>query len=197
MIRAVLALSLCLFLPACGSFLAAIDSGPIEDDPGERTTGARVEDESIETKGKVNISAADERFDDAHFSVTSYNGYVLIVGQVPDQALKDRASDVVREIRGVRRIYNELEISGNTSGLVRSSDTWLTTKVKSALLSADDIQGNRVKVVTENGVVYLMGLVSTTEADRIVEVARSTGGVQKVVQIFELIDRDFEPDASS
>jgi osmotically-inducible protein OsmY len=182
------ALFLTLTLSGCGSFLAAVDAGPIEDDPGERTTGARVEDEAIETKGKVNISAADERFDDAHFTVVSYNGYVLIAGQVPDQELKDKASEVIREIRGVRRIYNELEIAGNSSALVRSSDTWLTTKVKTSLLSADDIEGNRVKVVTENGVVYLMGMVSRAEAERIVDVSRSTGGVQKVVQIFEIID---------
>ena len=183
------ALALCLALSGCGSFLAAVDSGPIEDDPGERTTGAVVEDEAIETKGKVNIAAADERFDAAHFGVTSYNGFVLITGQVPSEELKDKASDVIRKIRGVRRIYNELEVAGNTSALVRSSDTWLTTKVKTALLSAENIEGNRVKVVTENGVVYLMGMVSQAEAERIVEVARSTGGVQKVVQIFELIDQ--------
>ena len=181
-------LAICVLLTGCGSFLSAVGSGPIEDDPGERTTGARMEDEAIETKGKVNVNAANERFDDAHFSITSYNGYVLVTGQVPDQELKDQASDVVRRIRGVRRIYNELEIVGNTSALVRSSDTWLTTKVKSALLAREDIEGNRVKVVTENGVVYLMGMVSRAEAERIVEVARSTGGVQKVVEIFELID---------
>jgi osmotically-inducible protein OsmY len=190
---AIPALAFSLLLTGCGSFLSAIDAGPIEDDPGERTTGARVEDEAIETKGKVNISAADDRFDDAHFSVTSYNGYVLITGQVPSQDLKELASDVVRKIRGVRRIYNELEIAGNTSSLVRSSDTWLTTKVKTSLLARDDIEGNRVKVVTENGIVYLMGLVSQAEADRIVEVTRATGGVQKVVQIFELIDPQLEP----
>ncbi|MEM0953522.1 MAG: BON domain-containing protein [Pseudomonadota bacterium] len=177
-----------LFLTACGSFLAAIDAPAIEDDPGERTRGARVEDDSIETKGIVNIGAEDERFDDAHISVESYNGYVLITGQVPTADLKDLASEVVRKIRGVRRIYNELEVSGNTTALVRSSDAWLTTKVKTSLVAADDIQGGRVKVVTENGVVYLMGLVSHAEADRIVDVARSTGGVQKVVQIFEWID---------
>ncbi len=182
------ALLLSLILTGCGSFLAAVDAGPIEDDPGERTTGARVEDESIETKAIVNIDAADERLESAHISVTSYNGYVLITGQVAEQELKDMASDVVRQIRGVRRIYNELEVAGNTSGLVRSSDTWLTTKVKTSLLSAEDIEGNRVKVVTENGTVYLMGLVSRAESERIVDVARSTGGVQKVVQIFELID---------
>jgi osmotically-inducible protein OsmY len=79
-------------------------------------------------------------------------------------------------------------VSGNTSTLTRSSDTWLTTKVKSSLLAAEEIQGNRVTVVTEDGVVYLMGLVSHAEAERIVNVARSTGGVEKVVQIFEWID---------
>lgn len=187
-VHTLLLLALALPLSGCGSLLSAVDAGPIEDDPGERTAGARVEDESIETKGKVNINAADERFGDGHFSVTSYNGYVLLVGQVPDAELKGKASSVLRDIRGVRRIYNELEVAGNTSGLVRSSDTWLTTKVKTSLLSADNIEGNRVKVVTENGVVYLMGMVSRAEAERIVEVARSTGGVQKVVEIFELID---------
>ncbi len=179
---------LTLSLTACGSFLAAVDAPAIEDDPGERTAGAQVEDEAIETKSRVNIGAWDERFDDAHVNVTSYNGYVLITGQVPNEELKSMASDVVRKIRGVRRIYNELEIAGNTTALVRSSDTWLTTKVKTALLAADDIQGGRVKVVTQNGVVYLMGMVSRAEAERIVAVARSKSGVQKVVQIFELID---------
>ena len=175
-------------LTGCGSFLSSVDSGPIEDDPGERTYGARVEDESIETKGKVNISASDERFKQAHFSVTSWNGYVLVVGQVPEADMKDKANTVLREIRGVRRIYNELEISGNTSGLTRSSDTWITTKVKSGLLASEDIEGNRVKVVTENGVVYLMGMVSRAEAERIADSASATQGVRKVVQIFEIFD---------
>ena len=184
----VLLTTLSVSLAGCGSFLSSIDSGPIEDNPGERTYGARVEDESIETKGKVNITASDERFKQAHFSVTSYNGYVLIVGQVPEAELKDKASEVVREIRGVRRIYNELEVSGNTSAMTRSSDTWITTKVKSGLLASSDIEGNRVKVRTENGVVYLMGMVSRAEAQRITDSASASQGVRKVVEVFELID---------
>jgi osmotically-inducible protein OsmY len=189
--KSVKTLLLCLFISlstGCGSFLSAIDSEPIEDDPGERTYGARVEDESIETKGKVNINAADEGFKKAHFTVTSYNGYVLIAGQVPSEELKQQASDVVRKIRGVRRIYNELAVSGNTNALTRSSDTWLTTKVKSALLADNEIEGNRVKVVTENGVVYLMGMVSRAEAERIADSARAAYGAQKIVQLFEYID---------
>ena len=172
----------------CGSFLASVDAEPIKDDPGKRTYGAQIEDESIETKAKVNISASDKAFKSSHFSVTSYNGYVLSAGQVPTAAVKQKAADVVREIRGVRRIYNELEISGNTSSMTRSSDTWITTKVKSALLADSEIEGGRVKILTENGVVYLMGLVSHTEAKRITDTASASAGVRKVVQLFEYID---------
>ncbi len=181
-----LAIFLSLALGGCGSFFAAI--GPVEEDPGKRTKGARVEDESIETKSRRHINDLGEQFRDANISITSFNGYVLITGQVPQESMKARASDEVRDIRGVRRIYNELVVSGNTSALTRSSDTWLTTKVKSSLLASEEIQGGRVTVVTEDGVVYLMGLVSQSEAERIVDVARSTGGVEKVVQIFEWID---------
>jgi osmotically-inducible protein OsmY len=172
----------------CGSFLAAIGSEPIEDDPGERTTAASMEDESIETKAKVNISAADEGFNKAHVNSVSYNGFVLIFGQVPDAELKQKASEVVRKIRGVRRIYNELEIRGNTSTMTRSSDTWITTKVKSGLLAADKIQANRVKVVTENGIVYLMGMATQVEGQRSADEASTVQGVQKVVRLFEYID---------
>jgi osmotically-inducible protein OsmY len=181
-------LLLMILCGGCGSFLASMDAEPIKDDPGERTYGAQVEDESIETKAKVNISANDAGFKNSHFSVTSYNGYVLIAGQVPEAALKQKASDVVREIRGVRRIYNELEISENTTSMTRSSDTWLTTKVKSALLANSEIESVRVKVVTENSVIYLMGLASHTEAKRITDTASTTKGVRKVVELFEYID---------
>ena len=124
----------------------------IEEDDGSRTLGRMLEDDSIETKARVNIHAADEAFDDTHLNIVSYNGYVLLAGQVPSEALKARATDVVREIRGVRRIYNELEVAAPSSAMTRSSDTWITAKVKSFLLGNPDIPGSRVKVVTENGV---------------------------------------------
>ncbi|AQA19788.1 phospholipid-binding protein [Halioglobus japonicus] len=181
-------LSSLLSLAGCGHMLASMESNTIEEDQGERTWGRLIEDDSIETKARVNIHAADEAFDNAHLNIVSYNGYVLLVGQVASEALKSKATDVVREIRGVRRIYNELEISAPSSGMTRTSDTWITTKVKSFLLGNTDIQGNRVKVVTENGVVYLMGLATREEAERIAAEASDIGGVQKVVKLFELID---------
>ncbi len=177
-----------LSLQGCGSMLASINADSIDEDEGERTLGRMVEDENIETKAAVNIHAADPLFKEAHIDIASYNGYVLIAGQVQDQALKNKATEVVREIRGVRRIYNELEIAAPSSAMTRSSDTWITTKVKSFLLANSNTQGYRVKVVTENGVVYLMGLATATEVERIAEQAADITGVQKVVKLFELID---------
>ena len=177
-----------LALGGCGSLLATMEVDAIEEDEGERTMGRWLEDENIETKAMVNVRGSNDAFDNAHLVIVSYNGYVLIAGQVPTQALKDQATRVVKEVRGVRRIYNELEIAAPSSGMTRTSDTWITSKVKSFMLASSDIQGNRVKVVTENGVVYLMGLATRDEAERIAAEAADTSGVQRVVKLFELLD---------
>jgi osmotically-inducible protein OsmY len=176
-----------LLLSSCGSMLASLDTGPIEDSPLERTLAQQFEDESIETKSMVNLRADDDGFDQAHLVVVSFNGYVLLAGQVHSGALKSRATEIVRRVDGVRRIYNELEIASPSSGMTRSSDTWITAKVKSWLLGSGDIEGGRVKVVTENGVVYLMGLATREEADRISEKTAGISGVQRVVRLFEII----------
>jgi len=121
------------------------------------------------------------------FLVVSYNGYVLIAGEVPNQGLKDEASAVVREIEGVRRIYNELVIGPKSTSGTEANDVWLTTKIKTALLTDSEVPSLRVKVVTENSVVYLMGLLSTEEANRTAAAAADVDGVTRVVRLFELI----------
>ena len=186
--RASLMIFMSFLLSGCGSILATFDSGPIEEDDGERTFAQRLEDETIETKTIVNVRAANNGFDGANLVVVSYNGYVLLAGQVANQALKDEATQVVRKIEGVRRIYNELEIGDPTSAGTRTNDVWLTTQVKSALLFRSDTPGSRVKVVTENSVVYLMGLLSSEEAERVTAVARGIENVERVVKLFELIE---------
>jgi len=177
-----------LALSGCGNFLATMKVDTIEDEPVERTMGQMIEDDNIETKSTVNIHAADEAFHDAHLVVVCYNGYVLLAGQVNTEKLKARATEVVRKIHGVRRIYNELEVASPSSGMTRTSDTWITTKVKSWLLGSSDSEGTRVKVVTENGVVYLMGLATREETERISDKAAGISGVQRVVRLFELVD---------
>jgi osmotically-inducible protein OsmY len=177
-----------LMLAGCGSFLATMQVDTIEDEPVKRTMGQVIEDDNIETKATVNIHAADEAFHDAHIVVVSYNGFVLLAGQTNSEKLKATATEVVRKVHGVRRIYNELEIASPSSGMTRTSDTWITTKVKSWLLGSGDIEGTRVKVLTENGVVYLMGLATRAEAERISDKAAGISGVQRVVRLFELVD---------
>ena len=182
-----LGLSLIGLLSSCGSIMSSAGAGPIEEDPGERTFGQQLTDESIETKAKVNINASDEGYGDAHLSIVSFNGFVLLAGRVPSEALKTLATDVVRKIEDVRRIYNELEVGSATGMGTRSLDTWITTQVKSKLLANSDTPGTRVKVVTENRVVYLMGLLTTEEADRVSLKAAEVSSAERVVKLFELI----------
>lgn len=174
-------------LSGCGTIMSSAGAGPIEEDPGERTFAQQMADESIETKAMVNINAADEAYDQAHLSVVSYNGFLLLVGQVPSETLKALATDVARDLEAVRRIYNEIEVAPATSAGTRTNDTWITTQVKSKLLASSDTPGRRVKVVTEDSVVYLMGLLTAEEADRSALEAAEVKSVTRVVQLFELI----------
>ena len=176
-----------LLVSGCGPFLVAIDSRAIEDNPGRRTFYQRLADASIETKAIVNLHAQDERFDAAHLVIQSYNGTVLVAGQVADAALRQVANEVIRDIRDVRRIYNELAVAAPSSAMTRASDKWVASKVKAALLAGRRTPGRRTKVVAENGVVYLLGLVTAEEADRIATEAAAVSGVQRVVRLFEVI----------
>ena len=175
------------FISGCGTILATFEADTIEEDPGERTVAEQVLDESIETKAIVNIRAADDAFDEASFIVVSFNGYVLLAGEVQTEALKVQAAEVLRRIEGVRRIYNELQVGPNSDGETEANDIWITTKVKAELLTASNTPSTRVKVTTENSVVYLMGLLTPEEAERVAKEAAGVTGVKRVVQLFELI----------
>ena len=121
----------------------------------------------------------------SHIVLSSYNGVVLLAGQTPTQALKQEAEATVKGVPGVRRVYNELTISGPTSPMTQSSDAWITTKVKSKLLTVQDLDSSAMKVITENGVVYLMGRTTPKQAQTAANAARTVAGVQKVVTLFE------------
>lgn len=177
----------CCWMPlsGCGNLLASMHMDTIDDQPQERTVAQLMEDNNIETKATVNIHAENEAYHDSHIIVVSYNGYVLIAGQVNDEILKAEATKVVRKVLGVRRIYNELEIGPPTSALRRTNDAWITGRIKSELLAHSEIDGTRIKVVTENGVVYLMGIVTQQEADLISDKAAGVSGVRRVVRLFE------------
>lgn len=172
----------------CTTLVDATTSKPIELNPGERSLGMRIDDGKLETIASVNINKAHERLDEAPIAVHSYNAVVLLVGQVPNKELRSLAGDTVGKIHSVRQVHNELEVEAPITFLTRSKDTWITTKVKTKLLASRDVEGGRVKVITENGSVFLMGLVSRAEGNKITEIVRHTGGVKKVVRVFEYID---------
>lgn len=126
--------------------------------------------------------------DESHIEVTVFNGIVLLTGETPTQALRQQAEEAAISSPGIKRVYNQITIQGPTSTLTRTSDSWITTKVKSKMLATENLKSGSIKVVTENGVVYLMGLVHRKQADVAVEIARRISGVQKVVKIFQYAD---------
>jgi osmotically-inducible protein OsmY len=152
-----------------------------------RTAGVVVSDQEIELRA---FNRLRENFPANGFSVsaTSYNRQVLLTGQVPDETTRTKAEEVVRAIPDVRKVFNETAISGVTSLTSDSNDTALTAKIKTGMLRDDRVPGTKVKIVTEAGVVYLMGLLSHAEADAAAEVASNTSGVTKVVKLFEYIN---------
>ena len=123
----------------------------------------------------------------AHVNVTSYNYTVLLTGEVPDAKAREEAEKTVAQIERVKGVVNELQISGATSMQARGNDTFLTGRVKSAFVGPQKFSPFNVKVVTEAGVIYLLGLVTRKEADDATEIARGIGGVQKVVRVFEYL----------
>lgn len=181
-----LAALMCSALSACAPVVVggAASGGLAAAD--RRTSGAYVEDEAIEWKANNRIK--DQLGDKIHINVTSYNRNVLLTGEAIDESAKAKAESLTKSVENVVRVTNELQVAGASALTSRSNDTYLTTRVKSAFLTENRFPANYVKVVTENSVVYLMGIVTHKEADDAVEIARSTDGVQKVVKVFEYIE---------
>ena len=154
-----------------------------------RTSGSQLNDEGIEIRANNRLK---EKFGErGNFSVTSYNGRVLLTGEVGGNSDKLAAEQLVFQIENVKLVVNELAIAGSTSTLQeRGNDTYITSKVKASLIEAKDVSSTAFKVVTERGVVYLMGRVSQREADRGTDIARSVTGVVKVVRSFEIISEE-------
>ena len=171
----------CVEMAVVGAGAAALAA----DD--RRSIGAQTEDKDIDLRGESRING---RFGDrAHVNVTSYNRNVLLTGEAPDAATRAQIEKIVRELPNVRGVVNEVQVAGVSAYSARGNDSYLTSKVKARFIdSGSGFSVNHVKVVTEASVVYLLGLVTRKEAEAAAEIARTTGGVQKVVRVFEYIE---------
>lgn len=184
-LAATAAASLALTLSACAPLLlggAAMTALVATD---RRTSGAQLEDESIELKaaGRIREALGDR----VHVSATSFNRQVLLTGEVPDQATRETVEQIVRKVDNVSGVINELGVQVISSLSQRSNDLLVTTKVKATLLDARDLSAGAFKVQTERGTVYLMGRVTAREAERATNLVRAIPGVLRVVRAFEII----------
>ena len=150
-----------------------------------RSSGAQLDDQGIELRAASNIR--DALGSRVRVSVTSFNRRALITGEAASERDKALVGEAVRQTPNVQAVYNEVGIANSPSLKERTEDSLLTGKVKAGLVAAKDIPANSIKVVTERGTVYLMGMLSQSEADRATSVARTTSGVQRVVRLIEIL----------
>jgi osmotically-inducible protein OsmY len=184
LVLALAAAALAASLSACAPLIvggAAVSAMVAVD---RRTSGTQVDDETIELKAATRLHELGDR---AHVNITSYNRQVLLTGEVPSEQAKRQAEQALMRIDNVRGVVNELAVLPPSTLGQRSSDTLITAKVKASFVDEKDIYVGAFKVVTERGVVYLMGRVTQREADKATQLARTIGGVQRVVRIFEII----------
>ncbi len=153
-----------------------------------RTIGKIVDDEGIELKAHSALAQEEAIANQTNLHCYSINGSVLVVGQAPSVELRDLAIKKVSAVTGVVRVHDQIRLGNTTSVTTRSNDLWLTTKVKTTLFTDYDLDANNIKVITENGEVFLMGLLTRKNADEVVEITRNISGVDKVFKVFEYIE---------
>lgn len=178
-----------IVLGGCTSTLSAVSERPIQPDRSRPSVGTHIDDLQLETLIGVNIKKANSLLDrSSHVNVNAYNRVVLLTGEVPTEEMRTLAGTTARNTRGVRQVHNELQIRGSSSLVARTRDGWLTTKVKTKLINDPEIKSNNIEVITEDRVIYLMGIVTHREGDRVASVASNTAGARRVVKVFEYLD---------
>ena len=184
----VIIFSLTLLLSSCTSIVNEVTKEPITPDESGRTLGADIDDPKMRTFIGVNIKKADPELSKAHVNVSVFNSLVLLTGEVSSANLKTLAGDVARQYRGVRQVYNELQVRGKTSIVSRTNDTIISGKIKSKLAFNDKVDYSDLLVVTEDSIVYLLGTISQSTGNLAAEIASNTRGVRQVVKCLEYVD---------
>lgn len=152
-----------------------------------RTIGTQIDDQQIELTAHSRLAKLPEIEKHTNLQVVSMNGMVLVVGQAPNSYLRDLAIKTINEVQGVEKIHNQIRIGNTTALTTQTNDLWLTSKAKAALFGSDSLEATNIKVVTENGEVFLMGLVTQDEAQEAVDIVRNISGVNRVFKMFEYI----------
>jgi osmotically-inducible protein OsmY len=187
-VRITAALALVMGLGACAPLVVGSFVGGAMVATDRRTSGTQLEDEGIELRSANRIR--EMVGDRVHVNITSYNRQVLLTGEVPNDRDRQYLAKLISEVDNVRSVVNELAVMPASSLSDRSADALITGKIKASMLDSKDIFASAYKVVTERGNVYLMGRVTQREANRATDIARTVGGVKKVVRVFEVISEE-------
>ena len=184
----VLACVLLTQLQGCAApLIAAGAAGGATVANDKRTTRSMVDDQVIETKIKDRIYSNANTAKRIHINVTCYNGIVLLTGETLSRSLRSEVINIARNIDNVRRVHNEIRVADLTGFNSRTNDSWITSKVKTQMFTTKGFKSSQIKVVTEAGVVYIMGLVTKDAGNRATEIARNISGVKRVVKLFEYL----------
>jgi len=175
-------------LQGCAPVLVAGAAAGVSLANDRRSPGTIIDDQDIEFHVRNTFKGDSELASDTHLSVTSFNHVVLLTGQVRDQRQRDRAAELTNNTANVKRVHNEIVIAAPISLQARNQDTWLTTKVKNALLHHATLNALQIKVVSEDSTVYLMGLVSQAEGRAAAATAQQVSDVRGVIKVFEYLD---------
>lgn len=175
-------------LGGCNTVLDVVKSDQIETNPNKRTTGAKLDDKTIKTVVKHNIEKAHSDLDSAHVDVWSFNGVVLLTGEVPNEEARTLASETARNVANVRVVHNELVIRGNSSFLSRANDSYVHKRIKFNLSKEDALDKTDIDVIVQDSVAFLMGLVTREQGEVAAHATSLTSGVRSVIKVFEYID---------
>lgn len=172
----------------CNTVLDVVKDDQIETNPNKRSTGAKLDDSTIKTVVQHNIEKAHPDLDKAHIEVHSYNGVVLITGEVPNEEVRKIASQTAERVANVRVVHNELVVRGNSSFMSRTNDNYLHTKIKFSLSREEGLDGTDIDVIVQDSVAFLMGIVTQEQGEIAAHNTSLTSGVRRVVKVFEYID---------
>ncbi|MDD8060972.1 MULTISPECIES: BON domain-containing protein [Shewanella] len=188
MISRLLVISVLALLQGCAGavMVGAVSGAKMAND--ERSMSTQISDTNADFTIASALSKHDDLNNQTNIAAVVMNSNVLLIGQAPNSMLRDKAIKVVQELDIGGKIHNQIRIGTPTSFTTRSNDTWVTTKVKGRMLNEKSLDITRIKVVTENGEVFLLGLIDRKQADLAVEIARNTAGVRKVVKVFEYVE---------
>lgn len=148
-----------------------------------RSAGRQLDDEVLEEKVAYNLMSDAQLKEEGRINVVAYNGKVLLIGQVPSEDASESAKNIAAGVEGVSEVYNEIRLGEKIGATQIATDSWITTTIKSKLLLNSEVKATEVKVITENGEVFVIGKLSDTQAEAATDIARNVRGVAKVIKV--------------